>query len=155
MNAAAGSSVLTSTEGRPQKPDAATAVPRARRGYAADLARRREAAAIRRQIGYGLVVGWILALVGGFFFYTVLGPVDWLWGSLMIVGWLHLALAVVLPQAHYWPERAWSWLAQWQGKLVMAVLLSIVYFCLIWPARLLRPRVADGGLRGEPGFCSW
>ena len=86
--------------------------------------------------------------MGGFFFYTVLGPVDWLWGGLMVLGWLHLLLAVVLPQALYWPERAWSLLAQWQGKLVMAVLLTIVYFGLIWPARWLR-RGAD------PGFWSW
>ena len=148
MSAAAGSSVSTSTEGRPRAPDAAAPRPRARGAYAADLARRREAAAIKRQIGYGLVVGWILALVGGFFFYTVNSPVDWLWGSLMVVGWLHLVLAVALPQALYWPERAWSGLAQWQGKLVMAVLLTVVYFGLIWPARWLRRSA-------EPGFFAW
>jgi hypothetical protein len=148
MSASAGSDVLTSTEGRPHLPDAAAPLPRARGSYLADLARRREAAAIRRQIGYGLVVGWVLTLVCGFFYFCIASTFAWVWGALMVCGWLHLLLAVVLPQALAWPERAWSTLAQWQGKLVMALLLTIVYFCLLWPAKRLRGKA-------EPGFVSW
>ena len=147
MSAVAGSSVSSSTDGRPPPADAAAPAPRARSGYLAALARRREAAAIRRQIGYGLVVGWILSLVCGFFFCCLASRAAWVWGGLMVVGWMHLLLAVVLPQALAWPERAWSTLAQWQGKLIMALLLTVVYFTLLWPARKLR--------RSEPSFVRW
>ncbi len=147
MSAAAGCSVSTSTDGRPPRADAAAAMSRAGGRYLAALAQRREALAVRRQIGYGLVVGWILSLVCGFFFCCLASRAAWVWGALMVVGWAHLFLAVVLPQALAWPERAWSALAQWQGKLIMTVLLTLVYYGLFWPARRLR--------KAEPGFAAW
>jgi uncharacterized protein DUF5989 len=137
MSAAVGSSVSSSTEARPIVV-AGPAAPRAGGEYLAALARRREAAAIRRQIGYGLVVGWVLTLVCGFFFYCLASRAAWVWGALMVVGLIQLGLAVVLPQVLAWPERVWSAIAQWQGKLVMGLLLTIVYFGLLWPARRLR-----------------
>jgi len=147
MSVIAGSNASSSTERRPQ-PDEAQAAPRAGGTYLAALAHRREAAAIRRQIGYGLVVGWVLTLVGGFFFYCVATRAAWVWGSLALVGAAHLGLAVVLPQALDWPERIWSAIAQWQGKLLMSLLLTAIYFGLFWPASRLRRR-------GDPDFCSW
>src|SRR5262245_63488154 len=77
---------------------------RPRSNYLRRLAQRREAAAIRRQTAYGLVMGWILLLVPGFVYFCVPSRLDWLWAALMAVGGLHLAAAVVLPQALEWPE---------------------------------------------------
>ena len=66
----------------------------------------------------------------------------------MILGAIHLAAAVVLPQALYWPERAWSKIAHWQGWAVMTVLLSVIYFVLIWPAGYV-------SRRRTRGFVAW
>ena len=108
--------------------------------YLQDLANRREAAEIQRLIAYGLTLGWILTLVAGFLFFCVPSRFDWLWFGLMLLGGFHLAAAVVLPQALTWPERIWMTIARWQGHVVMCLLLSVIYFLLIWPAHYLSRR---------------
>ena len=117
-------------------------------GYLRSLALRREALAIRRQIVYGLVMGWFLVLVPGFLYSCVPGRVDWLWAALIVVGWLHLVAAVIVPQALAWPQRAWMAVAHWQGQFAMTVMLTIIYFLLIWPAGILSRRRARG-------FMAW
>jgi Family of unknown function (DUF5989) len=112
--------------------------------YLHDLALRREALAIRRQIVYGLAIGWVLLLACGFIYFCVPSRVDLLWSALMVLGALHLAAAVILPQALYWPERVWSKIARWQGWIIMTVLLTLVYFALIWPAGYFSRRRAHG-----------
>jgi len=119
-----------------------------RADYLQQLALRREAAEIRRLIVYGLTIGWILTFVAGFLFFCVKSRLDWLWCSIMVIGIFHLAAAVVLPQALIWPERIWMTIARWQGHIVMTVLLSVVYYLLLWPAsRLSRSSAA--------GFFGW
>jgi len=105
-----------------------------RASYLQQLALRREADEIRRLIVYGLTIGWILTLVAGFLFFCVKSRCDWLWCALMLLGLAHLAAAVVLPQALNWPERIWMTIARWQGHIVMTVLLTGVYYLLLWPA---------------------
>lgn len=112
--------------------------------YLQQLALRREAAEIRRLIGYGLTLGWILTLVAGFLFFCVKSRFDWLWCGLMWLGIAHLVAAVVLPQALVWPERVWMTVARWQGHVVMTVLLTIVYYLLLWPAGYFSPRYKRG-----------
>ncbi len=121
---------------------------RGRSGYLRDLALRREAMAIRRQIVYGLAMGWFLLLVPGFVYFCVPSRFDPLWGALIVLGAIHLGAAVVLPQALYWPERIWMKIARWQGWLVMSALLTVIYFALIWPAGYL-------SRRRTRGFASW
>jgi hypothetical protein len=113
-------------------------------GYLQRLALRREAAEVRRLIAYGLTLGWILTLVAGFLFFCVKSRLDWLWCSLMVLGFMHLVAAVILPQALVWPERIWMTIARWQGHIVMTVLLSAVYYLLLWPASRLSRPTADG-----------
>jgi hypothetical protein len=113
-----------------------------------DLALRLEAQAIRQLIAYGLIMGWILTLVAGFLFFCVPSRLDLLWSALMVVGLLHLAAAVIVPQALTWPERIWMIVARWQGWLVMTTLLTIVYFTLVWPAGYL-------SRRRTRGFVAW
>jgi hypothetical protein len=127
--------------------EAATA-PRPRSTYLHRLALRREAAAVRQQTAYGLVMGWVLLVVAGFLYFCVPSRLDWLWAAIMAVGGLHLAAAVLLPQSLAWPERAWIGIARWQGWLVMTVLLTIVYFALIWPASYF-------SRRRTRGFVTW
>src|SRR5438093_33949 len=139
MSVPTGSAASSWTdEARPDMlPDERAASSRPRSGYLRGLALRREALAIRRHIVYGLVMGWVLTLVGGFLFFCMPSRVDWLWCSLMVVGVIHLATAVILPQALVWPERAWTSIARWQGWILMTILLTVIYFALIWPVSLV------------------
>jgi hypothetical protein len=148
MSAPPGSAASSSTETAPSifQSDEHASLPRPRPTYVQELALRREAALIHRQIGYGLVMGWILTLVGGFLFFCVPSRLDPLWCVLAIVGLLHLAAATIVPQALAWPERVWAAVARWQGRLVMAVLLTVIYFALIWPASYFVRR-RTGGFR--------
>ncbi len=148
MSAPAGSAVSNSTDALPARPSEEPSAPRPGT-YLRRLAERRTAEAVRRQIGYGLVLGWVLTLVAGFVYVCVPSRVDWLWGGLMVAGWLHLAAAVVLPQVLAWPERLWMGLARFLGGLVMAALLTIVYYLMFWPAGLLWRR------RGTHPFHWW
>ena len=122
-----------------------------RTNYLEQLALRRQDMAIRRHIVYGLVMGWILALGFGFLFFCAPSRVLWLdrlWASLAVLGVLHLAAAVVVPQALYWPERAWTAITRWQGWLVMRILLTLIYFGLLWPASYF-------SRRRTRGFVTW
>jgi len=118
MSARTGSVASSLTDERPH--DCKSPAPTAhgqRSIYLAQLELRHQAAAIRRQTVYGLVMGWVLTLVGGFVLCCVPSRVDWLWQTLLIVGMVHLLTAVILPQALAWPERAWMTIARWQCKL--------------------------------------
>ena len=135
----------------------APAKARPRSSYLHELALRREAIAIRRQIVYGLAMGWILTLVPGFMYFCVPGRLDWLWSTLMVLGASHLAAAVIVPQALAWPEKAWSKIARFQGWVIMTVLLTVVFFAFIWPAGCLSRRRTRGFIAWEthpPGFVS-
>jgi len=149
MSAPTGSAASSLTDEAPADiPLTEQRLKRPRWGYLEQLALRRQAMAIRQNIVYGLVMGWILLLGGGFFYCCVSGRVDWLWVSLLIAGLFHLAAAVVVPQFLYWPERAWMAIARVQGWLVMTVLLTVVYFALMWPASYF-------SRRRTRGFVSW
>jgi hypothetical protein len=116
--------------------------------YLQQLALRREAEEVRHLIGYGLTLGWILFLVGSFLLCCVPSRVDWLWTVTALVGVAHLVLAVLVPQLLAWPERIWMTVARWQGHVVMTVLLTAVYYLLLWP-------VGCFSRRYKRGFVQW
>ena len=103
MSVPTGSAASNWTDEAPAEmpTDDRTAQSRPRSGYLRDLALRRDALAIRRQIVYGLAMGWVLTLVAGFMFCCVVSRLNWLWVTLIVVGLIHLAAAVILPQALY------------------------------------------------------
>lgn len=122
-----GSNVLNSTEPAP------TLV---RTAYAHRLTERREVEQIRQLTNFGLTLGWLFTLLGGFCWLCVISRLDWLWCVMFAAGVALLVVGTVLPQALDRPHRIWMGLAHLQGKLVMTVLLTIVYFGLIWPLGL-------------------
>lgn len=119
--------------------------------YARRLAERRETEEIRQLSHFGLVLGWLFTLLGGFCWLCVISRIDWFWSFLMTLGLVMVTLGTVVPRALYWPHRLWMRIAHWQGHLVMTVLLSIAYFCLIWPLGWWEKR-KNGGARP---FYSW
>lgn len=120
----AGSNVLNSTE------IAEALSPTA---YARRLAERRETDEVRQLTHFGLLLGWLFTLLGGFCWFCVVSRIDGFWCALMILGIAMIALGTLLPQSLYWPHRLWMKLAHWQGWLVLTVLLTAAYFALIWP----------------------
>ena len=82
---------------------------------------------------FGLTIGWLFTLLGGFCWFCVISRIDWFWCGLMFVGLGLLMAGTVMPQALYWPHRCWMGLAHLQGRIVMTVLLTVVYFALISP----------------------
>ena len=119
--------------------------------YLRRLDERRESNEIRQLTNFGLTIGWLFTLLGGFCWFCVISQIDWFWRSMMTAGLMLLFLGTVLPQLLYWPHRLWMGLAHRQGRLVMIVLLTVVYFGLISPLGLWERRRRGG----THPFHSW
>jgi hypothetical protein len=118
--------------------------------YARTLAERRETDQIRQLSQFGLLLGWLFTLTGGFCWFCVVGQMDWFWRSLMMLGIAMLLLGTFVPQTLAWPHRQWMRLAHLQGWLVMTVLLTVTYFTLIWPLGWWERK-----RRGSSPFFTW
>jgi hypothetical protein len=101
--------------------------------YLRRLAQRRETDEVGQLTNFGLTIGWLFTILGGFCWFCVISQIDWFWRGLMAAGLAMLVLGTILPQALYWPHRLWMGLAHLQGRIVMTVLLCGVYFSLISP----------------------
>jgi hypothetical protein len=101
--------------------------------YLRRLDERRERDEIRQLTNFGLTIGWLFTLLGGFCWFCVISQIDGFWRCLMTAGLVLLFLGTVLPQLLYWPHRLWMGLAHLQGRLVMTVLLTVVYVGLMSP----------------------
>jgi hypothetical protein len=122
-----------------------------RRGsYLAQLEERRDAEATRKQIGFGLILGWGLMLLSAFQYFCVPSRLDPLWEVLSILGGVAIGVALLVPSLLRWPERAWMALGQVMGKVVMTILLSVIYFTMFWPAGVIS-RLREG----SRSFHSW
>lgn len=113
--------------------------------YLSQLAERREREEVRQLTSFGLTMGWLFTLLGGFCWFCVISQIDWFWRALMTSGLLLLVLGTVLPQALAGPHRLWMGLAHLQGRLVMTVLLTVVYFVMIVPLGWYQRRRQGGG----------
>ncbi len=131
----------------PEGEGAVAAAQPVRSRYLQRLTLRREADEVRRLIGYGLTLGWIFFFVGSFLLCCVPSRLDWLWTATALAGVGHLVLAVLVPQLLAWPEWVWMTVARWQGHVVMTVLLTIVYYLLLWPASWFSRRYQRGFFR--------
>ena len=113
--------------------------------YLNQLAERREREEVRQLTSFGLTMGWLCTLLGGFCWFCVISQIDWFWRALMTSGLLLLVLGTVLPQALAKPHRLWMGLAHLQGRLVMTVLLTVVYVVMIVPLGWYQRRRQGGG----------
>ena len=116
-----------------------------RSSYLSQLAERREREEVRQLTSFGLTMGWLFTLLGGFCWFCVISQIDWFWRALMTSGLLLLVLGTVLPQALAGPHRLWMGLAHLQGRLVMTVLLTVVYLVMIVPLGWYQRRRQGGG----------
>jgi len=111
---------------------------------------RTRAAALKKQITFGLLIGWLLTLVGAFYYFLVVGALDGLWLAVMWAGLLLLVVTISCPAALAWPERLWMKLASGIGHVVFSVILGAIYFLFFLPVgRFLRWR------KGDHPFYHW
>ena len=119
--------------------------------YARRLAERRELEEIRQLANFGLTLGCVFSLLGGFIWFCVVSRIDWFWWGMMTSGLVLMFLGTVLPQSLYWPQRLWMGLAHLQGQFMMNILLTIVYFLMLWPLGIWERRKRGG----THPFYSW
>ena len=54
--------------------------------YSRALAERRETDRVRQLTNFGLTLGWLFTLLGGFSWFCVESQIDWFWRGLMTSG---------------------------------------------------------------------
>ena len=104
---------------------------------------------LKRQIVFGMGLGWILFFLGGFNYYFVVGAHDVLWKTLGCIGVLFLVVSIVFPTAFAPLEKLWMMIGKRIGSVIFGVILTAVYFLFFVPIGILvRSR------KSQP-FYSW
>lgn len=126
------------------------AIPAGRPAYMRRRRARQAVEELKRQIVFGLVIGWLMTLIGWFRYEYVPNVNDSLWLAVMWTGVGILVAAVVAPGMLNWPERLWMGVARFVGKIVFTGLLAILYFVMVTPIGLLMR-----ALSGSDPFYAW
>ena len=114
--------------------------------YLKRLDARNELAQMKRRIVFGLLVGWIMTLLGAFNYYFVQWADDTLWGGIAIAGLLILLITIVFPAAFTWPERLVNRVGNALFTAVFWVILSALYIVFFLPIGFFMRR-RKGGYR--------
>ncbi|HXA80774.1 MAG TPA: DUF5989 family protein [Opitutaceae bacterium] len=105
-------------------------------GYLLRLKLRRAREARRRQIGLGLISGWLLLLVGAFKWLYAANSSQGAALAFMVVGGLFFAAGLLCPSLLRTVESALRAAGNWIGHGIFSVLLTVTYFCVITPVGL-------------------
>jgi hypothetical protein len=99
----------------------------------------------RREREFGLLVGGILALLGGWRLWR--GHGGTVSDVLLGVGALLLVMGLLVPGALRWPYRGWMALAEALSVVMTSVILTLVYFGVVTPLGILRKAMGGDPLR--------
>ena len=91
--------------------------------------------AVRRasERNFGLVFAGLFAVLFALAAWNG-GSAVWIWGpAVMVIG----SVALMLPQALKWPNRAWHHLGLMLGKVVAPIVMGGVFFVTLTPIALL------------------
>ena len=105
--------------------------------YLQRLKQRRQLAHLQEQIVFGLTLGWLLTLVGGFHYFFVSSINDVFWQTLFYLGIGLVSLSVILPAAISILQKPLQTVTQKIGELLFSLLLIWNYFLLILPVGIL------------------
>lgn len=121
-----------------------------RYAYLVRLDRRAHAREQKRQIVFGLVLGWMVTALGAFNYFLVTGANDAVWHAVLAAGLAILLVTVAVPSAISLVERPWLAGTRWIGRAVIATILTAGYFLFFLPVgQIMRL------LRGRHPFYSW
>jgi hypothetical protein len=99
----------------------------------------------RREREFGLLVGGVLCLIGGWRLYRGQGgPVPVV---LLAVGFPLLLAGALVPSILRGPYRAWMSLAEALSTVMTNVILAVVYFGVVTPIGLIRKAFGGDPLR--------
>jgi len=110
---------------------------------------------LRAEREFGLLVGVVLAALGGWWVYRskfpVLAPYFVGGGALLAL------LGAAAPRALAWPYRLWMGLAEQLARVVTFLVLSIVYFLVVTPIGLFKRATGWDPLerRAAPAASYW
>ncbi len=109
---------------------------------------RRERAALKNNVIFGLTIGWVLTLMGAFKTYILLeSGVSQL---MLVAGVAFLGTTLVAPGLMIYPHKVMKGIATFVGTNLFKGILCVVYFLTILPAGLIYQKKNNH----EP-FYSW
>jgi hypothetical protein len=104
---------------------------------------------------FGLVVGGVFVLLGGWWLYrgkfATVAPV------LLTLGTLLILFGLIWPRALVWPNRGWMFLAEVLSWITTRIILGIVFFLVVTPIGVVK-RLSGWdplGRRGARGASYW
>ncbi len=118
--------------------------------YLQRLKQRRQLADLKEQIVFGLTLGCIMTLLGGFHYFFVAGTSDRLWQWMFCLGIALISLSIVLPAAITIIQKPLQAATQKIGELLFSLILILNYFLLILPVGILLRRIQT-----KNSFYTW
>ena len=82
---------------------------------------------------FGLLVGGVFALIGGWLLFRHKGA----WPYLLAPGGLLMMLGLLAPRSLKHPYRLWMGMAFFLGSIVSTAILTLFYFLIVTPIGLL------------------
>lgn len=103
---------------------------------------------------FGLVVGGVLVVLAGWFYWRGHGLLPFITGA---VGGLLITGGVIAPALLAPVERAWMGLAHVLGRINTTLILTALYFLVFAPVGSIRRRISDPLDRrmGQPKDSHW
>ncbi len=128
-------------------------------GYMKRLNLRRERAALKNNVIFGLTFGWVFTLMGAFKTWILLeGGVAPL---LFAVGLAFLGATLIAPGLMIYPHRVMKAIATFVGTNLFKAVLTVIYFVTILPAGLIYQKKNNHepfyswGDKGPPAIEGW
>lgn len=109
----------------------------------------------RAEREFGLVVGGVIALLGGWWVYR--GKFGSVSHVLLPLGALLILFGLIWPAALRWPNRAWMLLAEGLSFVTTRIILGLVFFLVVTPIGVVK-RLSGWdplGRRGPRGASYW
>ena len=104
---------------------------------------------------FGLLVGGVLVLLSGWWFYR--GKFFTAAEVLLPLGVLLVLLGLLWPRALVMPNRAWMLLAAGLSFVTTRIILALVFFLVVTPIGVIKRSLGWDPLsrRGEPSVSYW
>jgi len=109
----------------------------------------------RAEREFGLIVGGVLVLLGGWWIYRgKFADAAYIMSS---IGVLLVGLGLLLPRALVYPNKAWMLLAEGLSYITTRIILGIVFFLIVTPIGVIKRMLGWDPLsrRGPRGETYW